>query len=278
MRMVGMRGLGLLPLFALLLLPGCASVPVGESVYPLTRENVPTEFFEIIEQGVPIGDIHGTRITRKDGDTYSASANYVAGILRDIPDGKPLGTYVAQTLPHLQVAFYVNGPTCVAIPAATLERAVTALGTTLAEAGDPAPPGIVEIHLLGPEYGVSSVTLVRDPGDRVHLKYYFHCLQRYQDLAVMMAVSGTLHELSHAAFQWRGMTASEQAASGAEMCLRQQLQASPLRGADFTYFLEKTNANLRLLLGKPDDAVLDVRAMCRSWQHSMHVLEQPAAP
>lgn len=69
MRMVGMRGLGMWPLFALLLLPGCASVPVGESVYPLTRESVPTEFFEIIEQSVPIGDIHGTRITRKDGDT-----------------------------------------------------------------------------------------------------------------------------------------------------------------------------------------------------------------
>jgi hypothetical protein len=233
---------------------------------------------KMAERGVPIGNVNGTRITRKDGDTYSASANYLAGLLQDAPKGKLLGTYAAQLAPRLQVVFYANGKTCVAISEATLEHATAALRATLAEADNPAPPGIVEIHLLGSEYGISSVTLVREPGDRIHLNYYFHCLQRYQDLAAMMAVSGTLHELSHAAFQWRGKVASEEAASGAEMCLRQQLQASPLRGADFTYFVERTNTNLRLLLDKPENAVLNVPVMCRFWLQSMHALERPAAP
>ena len=277
MRMTGVRRLGVLSLCLFLLLPGCASVPAGESVYPLTRDSVPPELLRMAERGVPIGNVNGTRITRKDGDTYSASANYLAGLLQDVPKGKLLGTYAAQLAPRLQVAFYANGKTCAAISEATFEHATAALRATLAEADNPAPPGIVEIHLLGPEYGVSSVTLLRETGDRIHLKYYFHCLQRYQDLAVMMAVSGTLHELSHAAFQWRGGVASEEAASGAEMCLRQQLQASPLHSADFSYFIDRTNANLRMLLGKPEDAALDAPVMCKFWQQSMHALEQPAA-
>ena len=278
MKMAGVRGLKISALCPLLLLSGCAIVPVGESIYPLTRDNVAPEYFKIIEQGTPIGDINGTRITRKGGDTYSASLNYVAGILQDIPRNKPLGVYAAQAVPRLQVEFYANGQACAAIPAVDLDAAVTAMRATFAEAGNPAPPGIVEIHLLSPEYGVSSVTLMREPGDRIRLKYYFHCLQHYRDLAVMMAVSGTLHELSHAAFQWRGKDASEEAASGAEMCLRRQLQASPLRGANFSHFVERTNMNLRLLLGKPEEAALDAPVMCSFWLQSMRALELSAAP
>lgn len=213
-------------IFSLLILSGCAGLqPAGRNVQNIEINSVtdlPPAVQRIYQQ-TTLDTVHGAKVSRKDNSVTSRSLNYVVGMVPNVPRSIRLDALPAQTNPKLTFVVFNNGSSCTSLPARLASMLSSAVKATLQGAGNPMPPGQVEIHLVAPVTEIYSLTTIRLPKPRIHLSFYFPCIgsggKAYRQYYLSRTIGTVLHELTHVVFQWRQQgDGTQSTADGAMAC------------------------------------------------------------
>ncbi|HET6631934.1 MAG TPA: hypothetical protein VFG73_04420 [Rhodanobacteraceae bacterium] len=271
---------------AVLAVAGCALNPrYGEHVYSLQPKSIvesrpALRAIERHDSG-GIGQAHGVEVRCDGNETTSFSMNYSNGAIETIPPEIKLTTITVQNAPRLRFVLFNNGSTCTNFPDSLMRTMTHAVRATLSEANNPAPPGIVEIHFIPPEVKVHSLTSFRERKPRIHLKFYNRCSvtdELAKAFYLGASMIDTVHELSHAAYDWRGKKRqgnSERIATSSDMCMLEEMQG--LDPQVYKGLTTLVTASVRAELQMPASAKIDIDKWCSQWNHDMRTLVQSDA-
>lgn len=275
------HGFAALALVSILLsVSGCANIPAtGRTVQNVDIQSVEDlpPAVQRMHQVVKLGSIQGTKISRKGNHVTSQSLNYVVGMVPSIPNGIKLGTLTAQAAPNLYIEIFNNGSNCTSLPATVQTSLSKALAGTLAQAGNPMPPGKIEVHLVAPVTGMYSLTTNKSREPRIFLTFYFDCIRSSDpanlQFAMSQAISSVVHELTHAAFQWHGEGDGDQfTADGAAACFIEHLDGLDPRVLKQLPFWWAANTRADQI-GASGSHEAKLEDACQHWMQAMQQLQ-----